>query len=106
MAYTQKMYSSFDEKMPAIKLAKGGSVKTTGSSGVKMSSKKLVDEKVSLPAAPKALPAGRIMQDKKGGRVHKAMGGPIGAKKDEGDPEGKVMNKAKGGAVDKRLGKC
>jgi len=105
MSATQKMYYNMDEKFPA-KYAKGGAVKTTGGKGVKTSSKTLEDERVPNTPAPKAPPRGRVMEDKKGGRVHKAMGGPIGDKKDEALPEGKVMNKAKGGAVDKRLGKC
>jgi len=105
MAYSQKIYDNFDAKFPA-KYAKGGSVKTTGAKGVKMSSKKLEDEKVPNTPAPKALPAGKVMEKKSGGRVCKAIGGPIGDKKDEANPAGPVMNKAKGGAVDKRLGKC
>lgn len=91
----QKFYDSFDEKFPSA-YKKGGSVKTTGAKGVKMSSKKLEDEKVPVGKAPAAKPSGPVMEKK--------MGGPIGNMKV--DPEGKVMEKAKGGKMDKRMGKC
>lgn len=99
----QKFYNSFDEKFPS-NYKKGGTVKTTGSKGVKMSKKDLVDEKVKAPKAPEAMPEGKMMAKKGGGKVHKAMGGPIGDMK--ALPEGKVMEKAKGGKMDKRMGKC
>lgn len=91
----QKMYYNMDEKFPAA-YKKGGSVKTTGAKGVKMSSKKLEDEKVAVGKAPAAKPEGPVMEKK--------IGGPIGDMKAE--PEGKVMEKAKGGKMDKRMGKC
>ena len=126
MGYSQKMYSSMDASVPCIKLAKGGAVSTAKVSGVKTSNRKFIDKAGNgsdkLEAGPdlkkggrmhkaiggpvsgeQALPKGRIMQDKKGGKVHKAMGGPV-MDKDEATPKGPVMNKRKGGKVeDERL---
>lgn len=93
----QKMYYNMDEKFPS-NYKKGGSVKTTGSKGVKASSKKLIDEKVPVGKSPAAMPAGKVME--------KAMGGPIGDSADKAMPEGKIMEKKSGGKMDKRVGKC